>query len=775
MKKNKKGFTLVELLATIAILGIISIIALPQINKIMQENSKRKFEKYGESIITASKLYTDSYTKDMFGNNVVGCKNIDLNTLMEKGLIEDIKIDNATCDTKNGAKARTFVEISKNKDNYKYKLSIYCEDKTKKTELYNKEFTANSCEGGNDRTGPTITVTTPSSLLSGWVGKSATTEKMTVRVDDPSGLKENAEIEYVWSKSENLTGTESTTKHNFENKRNDPSSETKISLPDGANGEYYLHVLPTNVYDSLGNISIQEWQKSQKIQIDTSAPTSPNIVVYKKIERETDECVKKFLGLWCTEYKKEIVEEKVSATTQYTPQDFPLYTRAYGSTDVGSGLDKYSYTFKETSLLTDITIENCPPALNLGAGAKCSREVTFSSIDNNVIYYYAKDKAGNTSTHSALSLSIKKDTTPPECETSGGMSSLSWTNQNVTIKGKCSDPTCAKKDWLGRCKETTTASGCADYEVTKTFTENTNANVSPGTVCDNDGNCTECGKENVQIDKSAPNAPTYSVTTDSSTGEKKIYIDATDNGSSGIDYYQCSLSGAKTDSSFKKYEGLLRASVTIDKNGSTTLSCYSVDNAGNTSPYSSQTNVYVTIIEQSGSTSGSGSSSGSSSSSGSGSGSSGSTTKPVVPSPSPSPSPAPCSSTTTSWGSWSTCDCKSGKKTRTGTKKSTINNQSCGTVSETKDCTSTCQGICSKESSTVFGGTYRNATSGNSSTEWTTGWNKAWCRANKTTCKPNPNGGYARLCVIDECKGMSAEQLNDKYGCKFAELWCTCG
>ena len=45
MKKNKKGFTLVELLATIAILGIISIVALPQINKLMQENSKRKFEK----------------------------------------------------------------------------------------------------------------------------------------------------------------------------------------------------------------------------------------------------------------------------------------------------------------------------------------------------------------------------------------------------------------------------------------------------------------------------------------------------------------------------------------------------------------------------------------------------------------------------------------------------------------------------------------------------------------------------------------------------------
>ena len=125
MRQNKKGFTLIELLAAIAILGIITIIALPQINKLIGENTKTKYKKYGEAIITASKLYTDSYTKDMFGNNVVGCMNIDLETLIGKGLIEDIKIDNATCNTKNNVtrKARTFVEISKNKDNYKYKLS----------------------------------------------------------------------------------------------------------------------------------------------------------------------------------------------------------------------------------------------------------------------------------------------------------------------------------------------------------------------------------------------------------------------------------------------------------------------------------------------------------------------------------------------------------------------------------------------------------------------------------------------------------------------------
>lgn len=52
---NKKGFTLVELLATIAILAIISIIAVPNIVKIMDSNKKEKILNDGLTVISLAK------------------------------------------------------------------------------------------------------------------------------------------------------------------------------------------------------------------------------------------------------------------------------------------------------------------------------------------------------------------------------------------------------------------------------------------------------------------------------------------------------------------------------------------------------------------------------------------------------------------------------------------------------------------------------------------------------------------------------------------------
>lgn len=54
---NKKGFTLVELLATIALLAIIMMIAIPTVNGIIEKNKKKNCQILNDNIIEAAELY----------------------------------------------------------------------------------------------------------------------------------------------------------------------------------------------------------------------------------------------------------------------------------------------------------------------------------------------------------------------------------------------------------------------------------------------------------------------------------------------------------------------------------------------------------------------------------------------------------------------------------------------------------------------------------------------------------------------------------------------
>ena len=65
---DNRGFTLVELLVAISIMGLITLVSLPVISVITENNNKSKYKKYDESLVSSAKLYTDAYTIDLFGN-----------------------------------------------------------------------------------------------------------------------------------------------------------------------------------------------------------------------------------------------------------------------------------------------------------------------------------------------------------------------------------------------------------------------------------------------------------------------------------------------------------------------------------------------------------------------------------------------------------------------------------------------------------------------------------------------------------------------------------
>lgn len=74
MKLNKKGFTLVELLAVIVILLAISIIAIPSISSAIERSKNKTLERKKDVIESYAEIYYDKYMKNTDKNSF--CVNV---------------------------------------------------------------------------------------------------------------------------------------------------------------------------------------------------------------------------------------------------------------------------------------------------------------------------------------------------------------------------------------------------------------------------------------------------------------------------------------------------------------------------------------------------------------------------------------------------------------------------------------------------------------------------------------------------------------------------
>ena len=89
MKGNKKGFTLVEILAAITILGILSTIAIVSVNKIIQSGKEKHYKTAEKNLILAGQSYVQENRSEL--PKTIGQKKIVyLKTLKEKKYINSI-------------------------------------------------------------------------------------------------------------------------------------------------------------------------------------------------------------------------------------------------------------------------------------------------------------------------------------------------------------------------------------------------------------------------------------------------------------------------------------------------------------------------------------------------------------------------------------------------------------------------------------------------------------------------------------------------------------
>ena len=334
MRKNK-GFTLVELLVVVVILGIITAISIPLIRNIQDRMEQKKYTTYLDSLKTSAKLYNDSYNEDIFGRNKTGVYCLSYEELENKKLIKDISIEDVSCKRPN-----TLVRITKLEDKYVYVPFLTCGSKSnssdEKIKLPKGHTASINEEFCNKKINTTILINADTTYVGNSYNKKRKKTKLTI--SSLTGIQNNINISYAWSKDENAYESSSYTRIGFKVEGNQKEKllngeviETRsdeLITPKGENGIYYLLVKVEKLNDIYGNNwknpdgTDSKYIKFGPFAVDNEKPKIENLKVvstnknYNAIDTKveftgTDNltsqnnlrmCIKE--GSYCTNYKK---------------------------------------------------------------------------------------------------------------------------------------------------------------------------------------------------------------------------------------------------------------------------------------------------------------------------------------------------------------------------------------------------------------------------------------------------------------------------------------
>lgn len=106
---NNRGFTLTELIVTIAIMGIITMISYPAIDKLQISHQQDLYETYEKAIKVGAQLYVDKYSRDIFEEDRDTCVYVYFKELKSEQLVKDFRSKKNVSVNED----QTFVKISK--------------------------------------------------------------------------------------------------------------------------------------------------------------------------------------------------------------------------------------------------------------------------------------------------------------------------------------------------------------------------------------------------------------------------------------------------------------------------------------------------------------------------------------------------------------------------------------------------------------------------------------------------------------------------------------
>ena len=130
MKKNNKGFTLIEIISVIIIIGIISLIAVPAISQYVEKSKNTALTAYEKSMEAAAK---NQIVKCLEGNEKCNLPKEDnkikiyLSELIDEGYIDEMKNPETSefCES-----FLSYVEVENIGNDYEYTACLFCGDYT---------------------------------------------------------------------------------------------------------------------------------------------------------------------------------------------------------------------------------------------------------------------------------------------------------------------------------------------------------------------------------------------------------------------------------------------------------------------------------------------------------------------------------------------------------------------------------------------------------------------------------------------------------------------
>ena len=136
---NRKGFSLIELMAVIVIIGLILVVVLPAVSRLLTNNDKKQYNSYLTIIEAGAIRYADSRKDDLGGYKDNGCIEVSLNELINNDYIKEYNDNKVTCSGK--------VRLNNKSGNLEVYINLTCTSKSNgKITFEKKKIDNTSCE-----------------------------------------------------------------------------------------------------------------------------------------------------------------------------------------------------------------------------------------------------------------------------------------------------------------------------------------------------------------------------------------------------------------------------------------------------------------------------------------------------------------------------------------------------------------------------------------------------------------------------------------------------